>query len=346
MNHSLLQRAWSQNLSRPLRLSIAGLLAAALVPLTALPSQAAPTPCWDDVYTDLDGGGPDVVVGLPSYDLPGKVDAGAIVVFSNVANAGQANPKAPTGQILLTAADFGLATQAGARFGAAVVAYGDAGDFDDPDDCADLLVGAPGTSVGGQAGAGRVYKLGGAPGGLNVVKETFDEAGLDGTGGSQAGAGFGAAIAAEALGTIAIGVPGRDVSGAADAGRVVRLDYLTSDGVPEVSLVEQGTSGAGAPEAGDRFGEVLELMSTGDGNILVIGVPAEDVGTRVDAGAVGMSPLEGPLTMVTQDSPGAGGRQRPVIASVRRWTATSPWWSGTQPPSWSAWSSSVSRART
>ena len=42
---------------------------------------------------DLDGGGPDVVVGLPSYDLPGKPDAGAIVVFSNVAAKGAADPK-------------------------------------------------------------------------------------------------------------------------------------------------------------------------------------------------------------------------------------------------------------
>ena len=48
------------------------------------PALAAGQPCWDEVSTDFDGAGPDVVVGLPSYDLPGKVDAGAIALFSNV----------------------------------------------------------------------------------------------------------------------------------------------------------------------------------------------------------------------------------------------------------------------
>ena len=55
---------------------------------------------------DVDGGGPDVAIGMPSYDLPGKPDAGAIVVFSNVAAAGNANPKAPTARRLYTADNF------------------------------------------------------------------------------------------------------------------------------------------------------------------------------------------------------------------------------------------------
>ena len=37
------------------------------------------------------------------------------------------------------------------------------------------------------------------------------------------------------------------------------------------------------------------------------GFPHEDVGTKVDAGAVGLLPPSGRLTMVTQDSAGAGG---------------------------------------
>ena len=46
-------------------------------------SAVAPPACWEDVPADVDGGGPDVAIGMPSYDLPGKPDAGAIVVFSN-----------------------------------------------------------------------------------------------------------------------------------------------------------------------------------------------------------------------------------------------------------------------
>ncbi len=143
--------------------------------LGAGPASAAPPPaCWDDVPADVDGGGPDVAIGMPSYDLPGKPDAGAIVVFSNVAAAGNANPKAPTARTLYTADNFsGLSSQAGARFGASVAVWGAA--FDDLDDCADLLVGAPGQNVGGKSGAGQVYQLRGSAGGLNGVVKTFDE---------------------------------------------------------------------------------------------------------------------------------------------------------------------------
>ena len=86
-----------------------------------------------------------------------------------------ANPKAPTARRLYTADNFsGLSSQAGARFGASVAVWGAA--FDDLDDCADLLVGAPGQNVGGKAGAGQVFQLRGSAGGLNGVVKTFDEA--------------------------------------------------------------------------------------------------------------------------------------------------------------------------
>ena len=119
------------------------------------------------------------------------------------------------------------------------------------------------------------------------------------------GAGFGSAVAAETSSTIVVGAPGRDVAGAADAGRVVRLDYL-SDTTPVVSAVEQGRGGF-SPESGDRFGEVVHVFGTGEGAVAIIGVPGEDVGTQVDAGAVAAMPRTGPLSMVTQDSPGAAG---------------------------------------
>ena len=94
---------------KPLRLVLAAASATALVTglcLATTPALAAATPCWDEVTTDLDGGGPDVVVGLPSYDLPGKVDAGAIAIFSNVAAKGETDPKQPTASTILTADDF------------------------------------------------------------------------------------------------------------------------------------------------------------------------------------------------------------------------------------------------
>lgn len=294
--------------ARSVRAGMAGLLlGVAAVAGTTTAASAVSEPCWADAPSDLDGGGPDAVLGLPSYDLPGKPDAGAIVVFSNVAAAGDSNPSAPSARTLLTADDFsGLSSQAGARFGASVVVWRDTGSLDDADNCADLLVGAPGQAVGGKPGAGQVSWLAGSADGLSGVRRNLDESTLTGTGGAQAGAGFGASIAAETLKTIAIGAPGRDVAGALDAGRVDRLDYQGS-AQPDVSVIQQGGTGAGTPEPKDRFGEVLRLVPTDVGPILLIGVPHEDVGSRVDAGAVGMAPPDLQLSLVNQDSQNAGG---------------------------------------
>ncbi len=285
--------------------------ALALGPLVAAgavtqPAAAASTPCWPDALSDVDGGGPDAIVGMPSYDLPGKPDAGAIVVYSNVGAANTNTPKAPAARRLLTADDFdGLAAQAGARFGASVLVWGR--ELGDPDNCADLLVGAPGQNVAGKASAGRAYFLHGSPDGLGGVRGTFDEATLPNTGGAEAGAQFGAAMAAQSSGILVIGAPGADRGSVVDAGEVVVLDYSSPDPAPAVSVLVQGLSGAGLPEVGDRFGEALEVIATGGGDVIVVGVPHEDVGSKVDAGAVAYFPPGGPLSMVTQDSPGAGG---------------------------------------
>ena len=45
-------------------------------------------------------------------------------------------------------------------------------------------------------------------------------------------------------------------------------------------MVEQGGDNPGAAESGDRFGEVLDAIPSGQGDILVIGIPHEDIGTK------------------------------------------------------------------
>ena len=294
------------------------------VAVLGLPGVAAAAPCWDDVPTDLDGGGPDVVFGLPSYDLPGKPNAGAIVVFSNLAAKGAADPKSPSARTLLTADDFdGLESQAGARFGAAVSAWHDIADGDDADDCSDLLVGAPGQNVLGQTGAGQVYWLGGSESGLGSLKAVYDET-MAGAGGPEPGDGFGSTIAANSWSTVAIGVPGRDVNELEDAGRVIRLNWTAVDTDPYLAVVEQDLDGDRNAEAGDRFGEVLDLLATGDGDLLVVGIPHEDVGAKVDAGAVELFSTTGDAaSMVTQSSAGAGGAAE---AGDRYGASVAHWW--------------------
>lgn len=301
-------------------IAASALLLAGLVLLPQTAARAAPEPCWDTVRNDVDGGGPDVILGLPSYDLPGKPNAGAIVVFSDLAAEGVSNPSAPSARTVLTADDFtGLTSQADARFGASVVLWRDPGT--NSDQCSNVLVGAPGQNVAGQAGAGRVYLLQGSAAGLGGVVRSYDEASLAGTGGAQAGANFGAAIAIDPSSMISIGAPRRDIGSAVDAGRVVQLDYRLSM-TPTVRTVQQGGAGAGGPENGDRFGEVLDMFATFHGPLLMVGIPREDIGTKVDAGAVALMPDEGVLSMVTQDSPGAGGA---VEAGDRYGAALDSW---------------------
>lgn len=91
---------------------------------------------------------------------------------------------------------------------------------------------------------------------------------------------------------IAAGVPGRDAPGARDAGAIVtwRVGWAeaTSARAPALAPGEpavhvQGSRGIrGRAEPGDRFGSVL----ADDDDTLVVGIPAEDVGSQRDAGAV------------------------------------------------------------
>lgn len=250
--------------------------------------------------TDVDGGGPDIVLGLPSYDLPGKPDAGAIVVFSNVAASGSAVPRSPVARRMITMDDIpGLASQAGARFGAAVLVSSDVWTGDDADYCADLVVGIPGLTVDGKQGAGRVVRLHGSTSGVATVSAAWDEASLSGLGGAQAGAAFGSSLAGVRDQSLLVGAPGRDVAGVVDAGSVV---VVAGSG----SRIQQTGSGDGASETGDRFGEVLKVLSTCYGGALLVGVPHEDVGARTDAGAVTLVGFGGTQSLVHQSMPNAG----------------------------------------
>jgi hypothetical protein len=262
-------------------------------------AEARATSCISN-STDVDGGGPDVVLGLPSYDLPGKPDAGAVVVFSNVGVPGSDVPRSPTARRLLTMDDLpGLAAQAGARFGAAVLVRPDYWTGDDGDYCADLVVGVPGQTVGGMQGAGRVVQLSGSTSGALSVTGTWDEASLTGVGGAQAGAAFGSSLAGVTEAGLYVGAPGRDVGGLVDAGSVV-----TTAGAG--TRIQQKGTGDGAVEAGDRFGEVLKLVLTCTAQLLVVGVPHEDVGSLKDAGAVTLVGPAGTQSLVHQSTPGAG----------------------------------------
>ena len=113
---------------------------------------------------------------------------------------------------------------------------------------------------------------------------------------------------------ILVGAPGTDSGRATDAGVVYDLSIDATTGSISTARIVQGLRGIpGKAEKGDRFGEVMSAGSLGDGSPTVaIGVPHEDVGTVVDAGAVYVMSGAGLATVkpVSRSSKGAPGTAR------------------------------------
>jgi hypothetical protein len=175
------------------------------------------------------------------------------------------------------------------RFGAALAAA----DFDG-DGYADLAVGVPGQDTGGFDGAGAVHIVPGSAAGMDRASDyVFSGNGTE----LPAGDGYalGTALAAavftpDGFADLAVGAPGWN-SGAGAVG-VVDGSWQGLD-FDEVAVFHQDTAAIdGAPTAGDDFGRWL---SSGDfigqgSSWLVIGVPSEDLLTKVDVGAIHVLP--------------------------------------------------------
>jgi hypothetical protein len=144
-----------------------------------------------------------------------------------------------------------------------------------------VAVGAPGEDLGDAADAGMVTVLG--YDGRQVTEVLAVHQGTAGVPGSnEDGDGFGASVAAGVIQSasapgpevsVAIGAPGEDVGGLADAGRVHGVQV---GAVPRVDgSVGQQTDGLGGdPRAGARFGAAL-AFGPGAAHI-VVGAPGHD----------------------------------------------------------------------
>ena len=253
------------------------------------------------VAGDFDGNGcADLAIGSPREDIGDNLDAGAVNVLYG-------SPLGLTGDD----DDFwnqdvaGIAGSAEPmdHFGASLAV----GDFDG-DGIDDLAIGVPGEDVGSVQDAGMVQVLFGSGTGLVTAGAVALRRGNGLSGSPQADEALGSALAAGDFGILpgdelAVGAPGRDVAGVSQAGAVVLVSDV--DGSAFDSEWSQGTNGVpGAPEAVDHFGAALAGGDfDGDGVAeLAVGVPWEDVGTIVDAGAVNILEFDGdPMTLWTQD---------------------------------------------
>jgi hypothetical protein len=181
-----------------------------------------------------------------------------------------------------------------------------------------MAIGAPGEDISGKRDVGAVHQMD-ANGTTQTAFLHQDVPGVGGT--NQAGDRFGSAISwvPSCLGpmmspVLAVGVPGKDIGGAADAGAVVLHEVEESPVRNRIHF--QGAAGGlgDALETGDRVGTALATT----GSELLIGVPNEDIGKTVDAGMViavrfGCTgePFSGQLSLLTsrrvhQDSKGVG----------------------------------------
>jgi hypothetical protein len=215
-----------------------------------------------DVDADNDR---DLIIGAPGVDH----EAGRVYVVRYLAEETRFDLAHP---VVLQQGRAGLlgTSEAGDRFGAALH-FTDAGVFDPY-----LAIGAPGEDIRAAYDAGAVTLV-------TNATETSDDAvyyqgsGLPGT--PETDDEFGFSLGQFRTG-LAVGAPGEDVLRMKDAGDVT--GFYRSDPGSGVEF-HQGANGVpGINEAGDHFGAAL----VGGLDAVTIGIPGEDIGDAVDAGAI------------------------------------------------------------
>jgi hypothetical protein len=233
---------------------------------------------WSVTATRVDSG-TLIVAGAPAHNVATASDAGALVSWLIPDGGPDGFIPAPAAPVLWTQGAGGLLGTADPddHFGAVLspatrVATGS------------LAVGIPDEDVGSKydTGAVAVLSFTGA-GGLAANTLVWQGSGIPGT--SKSGDNLGAAVVVDSSGIVGVGIPGKDANGKKDSGAVVVRN--PSGGL---SLVTQNTKGVpDKSEKYDHFGaalaDVFGIRGT-EVSSLVVGVPDEDLGKKLNVGAV------------------------------------------------------------
>lgn len=265
---------------------------------------------------DFDANGrDDLAVGVPREDIKLVEDAGVVnVIYGTTSGLTAANDDMWHQNI----GGIGGMVEVGDRFGSALAT----GDFDG-NGRDDLAIGVPGEDIGAVDNAGAVNVIYGTNSGLNAANDDIWHQNSSGINGAiETGDQFGWVLATgdfdnNGRDDLAIGVPGEDIGDVRNAG-AVSVIYGAVGGLSssDDDLWHQNSYRInGASEDGDSFGAAL---AAGDFNNdgkddLASGIPGEDIGSVVDAGAV--SVIYGSARDLThvgdelwhQNSPGING---------------------------------------
>ncbi len=243
------------------------------------------------ISADACNGQVDVVLGTPSEDVEGAVDAGRVTLVFESDDGTFGN----AADVSISEEDLGGTAAEGARFGAAL-AWG----FDDihSPGCSMVAIGAPGAD----GGSGKVYVFVADKDGIDPSSIKVLTQGSGGLGDSpEAGDGFGASLffgGDLAVRWLAIGAPNEDIGSRSNAG-MVHIVPITAAWDGESVTHRQGSGPVpGKAQAGDRFGAAL-----GPGyNVysLWVGVPGEDVGSKPNAGLIDQLPGKCPNGCVAE----------------------------------------------
>lgn len=236
---------------------------------------------------DFDGDGyDDIAIGAPGETIGSHPEAGAVHIAY-----GSASGVSPTEAVWhRDTPGIQKAAAAGDRFGASLAA----GDFDG-DGYDDLAVGAPGTTVGVQDGAGSLTVLYGSATGISARDLVLTQGMTPMPTSPQSGENFAAALAAgdidnDGFDDIVIGSPREFVP---TKGKVGAFDVIYGSGTgldkSTVERLHQASAGIlDTPSAGDDFAAALAIADIdGDDHAdVVVGVPGKTVGGAGAAGQV------------------------------------------------------------